>query len=224
MRPWLMRVLLVGASWLAIGPAWSETIVEVLQRSQDMRLQGFALADERSPQVGRIRASFQTLLLTQRVSAPVELRVIRGDTVAETLQGCVVVANESLGDLSEGERLFVLAHELGHVAQSHWLRMSRLYQKYIPGIVAPAQTEAVGNLLGREASALSHRQEYEADAYALRVLRSMGHSHEDVLAVFMRMGSRQDTVTHPGTRKRVANLRQFDQSEPGDAAAEEFAE
>mgnify|MGYP002149795662 CR=1 FL=1 len=43
----------------------------------------------------------------------------RTGTVAETLNGRTVVANESLALMPEGVRLFVLAHELGHFKHKH---------------------------------------------------------------------------------------------------------
>jgi len=137
----------------------------------------------------------------------VDFYVIRGEVIAETLHGHVVVANESLADLPEGTRLFVLAHELGHVAGSHWLQMGQLYRRWVPGEVTPQQTGPVAALLGRDASGLAHRQEFEADAFALAALRALGHPPREALSAFMHMGVQHDTATHPGTRKRVASLR-----------------
>lgn len=73
--------------------------------------------------------------------------------------------------------------------------------------VTPQTTDPVANQLGREASATSHRQEFEADAYASRVLRAWVARHKDSFAVFMSTVLQQDTATHPGTRKRIASLR-----------------
>jgi Zn-dependent protease with chaperone function len=127
--------------------------------------------------------------------------------LAETLHGRIVVANESLADLPEGARLFVLAHELGHVASDHWQQMGAVYRHWVPGEVTPQTTDPVANALGREASMTSHRQEFEADAYALRVLRRLGRPPQDAFAAFMSTTLQPDTATHPGTRKRIASLR-----------------
>jgi len=137
----------------------------------------------------------------------VELRVIGGATVAETLHGRIIVAHERLGDLSEGERQFVLAHELGHVIAGHWLQMVNVYRRWVPGAVTQDKTDPVAGPLGREASGLSHRQEFEADAYALRVIRSLGRPSSDAWSAFIALGMTQDTATHPATRKRVAALK-----------------
>lgn len=187
-------------------PAAAEDIVDVLRRSQQMRLEAMPVAAE-GPKAHAIRRSFEQLqrALPDKVSA--ELRVVSAGTVAETLHGRIVVAHESLADLPEGARLFVLAHELGHVASHHWQQMGAVYRHWIPGEVKPETTDPVAGALGREASATSHRQEYEADAYALQVLRRLGRSPHDAFTAFMQQGMLQDTATHPGTRKRVASLR-----------------
>ena len=72
----------------------------------------------------------------------------------------------------------------------------------------------MADALGREASQQSHRHEHEADAFALRVLRSLGHEPNVAVAVFLRQGVMHDTATHPGMRKRLAWLRSATANEP----------
>ena len=202
-----MRSLLWVLLTLATAPAWCEDIVDVLERSQRMRLESMPAADAQSERAQRVRDSFDKAVLATGLREPVELRIIRGETLAEALLGRVVVANESLADLSEGERVFILAHELGHVALGHWSQLGELYKRYIPGAVTPATTDPVAGPLGRDASNLSHRHELDADAYSVHTLRAMGHSDEDAFSAFKRLGLTRDTPTHPGTRKRMASLR-----------------
>lgn len=201
---WIQLTFLVLAM---VGPARAEDIVDVLRRSQQLRLEAQPAADPASPRAERVRRSFAALIAARPGLPPVDLHVISGPVIAETVHGHIVLANESLGDLPEGERLFVLAHELGHVAQGHWLQMALVYQKWVPGEVTPEHTDAVAGRLGRDASLLAHRQEFEADAYALQLLRRAGHDPAVAISAFMHLGMTQDTATHPGTRKRVALLR-----------------
>lgn len=197
--------------------ARAEDIIDVLRSSQQKRLDSFSPAAD-SARALRVRASFEFLRGSLGPALPaVELRVIDGDTVAETLHGHIVVANEKLGGLPEGERLFVLAHELGHVINHHWLNMGLLYQRWVPGAVTPDTTDPVSEPLSREASALAHRQEFEADAFALRVLRHIGHGSDEAMSAFLHLGMTQATATHPATQKRVAALRAA-ALEPMDAA------
>jgi Zn-dependent protease with chaperone function len=208
-----MRGLLIIFVALACGTAHGQDtdaspgIVAVLHNSHQLRLDAMATADHDGPRAQRLRESFDILVRHLRTLPPVELRVVRGEVLAETLQGKVIVANEALADLSEGERLFALAHELGHVMLGHWAQLGLLYQKWVPGAVRQEHTDAVAARLGAEASALAHRHEFEADAFGLRTLRALGRSEQDALAVFMRLGARHNTATHPSTRKRVAALR-----------------
>jgi len=194
-----------------------ENILGVLARSQLARLDSTHAVDPAGPRAQTVRASFETLARVLRLRYPVELRVIEGETVAETLQGRIVLANESLADLGEAERLFILAHELGHIELRHWEQTQRLYQKWVPGVVTPDQTEPVAALLGRDASGLAHAQEFEADAFALHTLRALGGTSQDAVGAFMRMGVNLDAATHPGTGKRLAALRAADRAWSGSA-------
>ena len=209
---WLLTTLLtlVCAAADAAGPDATPDIVGVLNRSQQQRLDAMPLAEANSPRVETVRNSFDKLVQRMRGLPPVELRVVRGEIVAETLHGHIVVANEALADLPEGERLFVIAHELGHVMLDHWSQMGLLYQKWVPGTVTQQHTDAIAEQLGREGSALTYRQEYEADAFGLRTIRGLGLLDQDAVGAFMHLGMHNDTATHPGTRKRVAALRSID--------------
>lgn len=114
--------------------------------------------------------------------------------------------------------------------QNHWLQMALLYQKWVPGVVTKVHTDAVNGELQRDASGLAHRQEFEADAFAARVLVAMGRCpkaetptgaspaaeagpaaglacHDEMLAVFQQPGAMRDTLTHPGAGRRLAALR-----------------
>jgi Zn-dependent protease with chaperone function len=214
-----MRWAVVSLFLMFTGPAAraDENILGVLARSQLARLDRTQSVDPAGPRSQTVRASFETLARVLGLRYPVELRVIEGEVVAETLQGRIVLANQSLADLGEAERLFILAHELGHVELRHWEQTQRLYQKWVPGVVSPDQTEPVAALLGRDASGLAYLQEFEADAFALRTLRALGGSSQDAVGAFMRMGVTLDAATHPGTGKRLAALRAADQAWSGAA-------
>lgn len=186
--------------------AQAEGIGEVLDRSQQRRLSGFSAADPQAPATTRVRESFEALVRATGLEQPVELQVVTGDVLAETIQGRVIVANQSLGDLTETGRLFILAHEIGHVSLGHWPKMTLLYQAWLPGELVRARAEAVASLLGRDASALAHRQEFEADAFAMRTLHAMGRSSEEIVDAVRGMGVFSETATHPGTHRRLAAL------------------
>jgi Zn-dependent protease with chaperone function len=212
---WLELTLLVLA---LVGPAHGQDIVDVLRHSQQTRLEALKPAQP-GPRADTVRRTFDALRARIAPEVPVDLQVIAGGTVAETLHGHIIVASEALADLPEGERLFVLAHELGHVVHNHWLKMGLLYKRWVPGAVTPETTNPVSGPMSREASQLAHAQEHEADTFALQVLGRMGHPTDDAFSAFLHLGMQHDTATHPGTRKRVASLRAALLAVPMGAAA-----
>jgi hypothetical protein len=215
MRRWIVTLLLI----LAVPVArCDEGIVAVLARSQLIRLDNTRPANPASDRAQVVRNSFDSLIRLLAIRQPTELRVIRGETLAETLQGHIVLANERLADLAEGERLFILAHELGHIELHHWAETEQLYLKGVPGAVTPRETDPVAAMLGRDASGQAHRHELEADAFALRALHALGRNTHDVMGVFMHLGLSQDTPTHPGTRRRFAALQAAEAQLDGGAA------
>ncbi|WP_158219672.1 M48 family metalloprotease [Ideonella sp. A 288] len=184
-------------------------IVAVLHRSHQARLDAMPQAEADGVAARRIRASFDTLRSRIEAWPAVELRIVRGAVLAETLQGRIVVVDESLADLPESTRLFILAHELGHVALRHWPQVGRLYKSWVPGAVTRQHTDAVAQALGRDASGLSHRHELEADAFAVQALRAVGGSALDAMAAITHQGLHRETATHPSTRRRIAALREL---------------
>ena len=200
---WLM-VTILGLGLMSAAAA--EDIVDVLRRSQQQRLDALKPAVD-GPRAQTVRRSYERLVTLLAPLPPTDFHVITGAVLAETLHGHIIVANESLADLPEGERLFVLAHEIGHVQQQHWRQMGLVYKRWVPGEVTPEKTDPVAVPLSREASAVAHRHEFEADAYALQALRSLGLPPDVAFSSLRLLGLQQDSATHPGTRKRLASLR-----------------
>jgi Zn-dependent protease with chaperone function len=201
---WLRLAVMIATC--AAAAAQANDIIHVLHESAQRRLNAMTLAPD-GPRAQRVRDSFDQLRRAMALEQRVELRVVSGSTIAETLDGRVIVANESLADAPEGVRLFVLAHELGHVQQGHWRQVGDLYKRFVPGEVAPNTTDHVAGPLGRAASEQAHRHEFEADAFALRALRALGRPADDAFAALRHQGVQHDSATHPATRKRLASLR-----------------
>lgn len=211
-----MKAWIVGWAWLACAfGAQAEDIGQVMQRSHETRLAAFEAAPADSPRAARLKAMFERIAAPMRLEPPAQLRVVSGNVVAETMLGHVVVVNELFGDLPEPQLMFLLAHELGHVAGGHWAQLLAVYREYIPGEVTQDRTDAIAAPLGRAASALSYRQELEADRHGLKVLQSNGYGREDAQAFLIGRGLYYDSATHPGTRKRLAQLREADRTEVG---------
>jgi hypothetical protein len=198
--------LLVAA--LSFTPAVrGESIVEVLERSQRMRLEMRIPAPAEGERTLRVRASFQRLMAAVPQAPDIELRVMEGGLQAEAMLGRLLVVGDAVGDLPEAERLMLMAHEIGHLALRHWQELGALYQRHIPAEVRPETTDPVAGALGRDAHAQSHRHEMEADAWGWALAHAMGVQLHDALSLLMRQPVAHDTVTHPATRRRLAQLR-----------------
>jgi Peptidase family M48 len=193
------------------SPAWGENIEQVLQRSQQARLDMLPEAAPGTAGSAALRDSFERLQRSIPAAGQARLQVVAAGALSETLLGHVVVMNIALGDLPQACRLFLIAHELGHVTQQHWAERIALYRQFIPGEVVQQQTDAVAPQLGRAASMQSHQQEFDADAFAMRALLDMGYSRDDLLEMFVRLGQHPATATHPSSGKRLAQLRMIDE-------------
>jgi Zn-dependent protease with chaperone function len=219
----LLAATLLATAWNAgaadpATPAGPETIRQVLDRSAGQRLAEFARHRVDPVHSARIQADVERIVNQLAQRPAIELMVVDGPFHAETLAGHVLVVSASLAALPEGERLFILAHEIGHAVMGHWGELGELYTRLIPGEVRQDVTDAVAPRLGREASELVHGHEYAADAYAWQILRSLGYGMDSVMAALQVVPGMGDTPTHPATRKRYARLRMLGENELRSAA------
>ncbi|MDP4301206.1 M48 family metalloprotease [Leptothrix discophora] len=217
----LLAGALLSTGWNAgaADPAPApETIRQVLDRSARTRLDGYAQHQVDPAHSALIRADLERIFNQLAHRPDIELLVVDGPFHAETLAGRMLVVSASLAALPEGERLFILAHEVGHAVMGHWGELGDLYTRLIPGEVRPEVTDAVAPQLGREASNLVHGHEYAADAYAWQILRSLGYGMDSVMAALQVVPGMGDTPTHPATRKRYARLRMLGENDLRSAA------
>jgi hypothetical protein len=207
-----MRAILMILALGFAAPAWpAEDILQVLERSQRMQLDALLADEVPADDAGArvIQESFDRV--REAIAEPVEVRlvVVRGPLLAVCLMGKVVAANVSLAEMSESERLFVLAHEMGHVVKHHWDAVGALYKQYIPGDVVKEKTDPIAGPLGRDASAQAHQHEFEADAFALRLIRRMGQPEDTPVVLFQHLPPVKASATHPSSSQRLVQLRQL---------------
>ncbi len=196
--------------WLtaALSSARANDIVDVLERSQQLRLEQRVAAAPDGERTQRVRATLDRLLAQARIAPQsLELRVMQGGVQAEAMLGRVLVVGEAVGDLPEGERLLLLAHELSHLTLGHWQALCALYRKHVPGDVRRDTTDPVAGALGHDAHELSYRHEYEADAHGFALAHPLGATLDDALSLLMRQPMLNDSATHPATRRRIAQFR-----------------
>jgi predicted Zn-dependent protease len=202
-----LRPVLPALGLLMAAGSQAVEIGEVLERSQQQRLDAGVPAAADSERARRIRESFDHLVQLAPTEHPVELRILQGGLQAEAMLGRVLVVGESVGDLPEGERLMLLAHEYGHLSMGHWSALVGLYRQHIPGEVRPDTTDPVAGTLGAQGQQMSHRHEYEADAFGFALVRRLGIGLDEALSLLMRRPVNFDSPTHPATRRRIAQLR-----------------
>ncbi|MEY8876947.1 MAG: M48 family metalloprotease [Leptothrix sp. (in: b-proteobacteria)] len=203
------------------APAAAEGILAVLARSHQLRLDDLhrrALDPAADPRAALLARDFERVLASESPRPDVQLLVVDGAVQAETLAGHVVVVSASLAVLADGERLFILAHELGHAQMGHWGELCAVYARFIPDEVTPEVTNAVAPQLGRAASTLVHGHEYAADAYAMRTIRTLGYGLDSAAGALHLMPNLGDSSTHPASRKRLARLQIMGDGEVRSAA------
>ena len=61
--------------------------------------------------------------------------------------------------------------------------------------------------LGRDASAQAHQHEFEADAFALRLIRRMGQPDDTPVVLFQHLPPVKASATHPSSSQRLVQLR-----------------
>ena len=204
---------------LTVHATNAETIEAVLDRSQHTRLSQRPAADTNSAAAQRVKAAL-TRLLALRDGANVDLVLVGGELFAEALLDRPGLAvSQAVGDLPEGEQLLLLAHELGHLRLGHPDALKALYRAHIPGEVRREVTDRAAAALGPAAHALSHRHELEADAYGYALVRRLGFGIDNAFGLLTRQGLQMDSATHPGTRRRLAQLRALEEQLQREAAS-----
>ncbi len=133
---WLVAVsmaLTCGAARCCDDAADEPDIVTVMHRSHQLRLDVMTLAvSPARARKGCATASTRCCAGSARpqrwncASCAARLSPKRCRAVSSS-------SNEALGDWPEGERLFILAHEIGHVTLGHWSQVGLLYRRWIPG-------------------------------------------------------------------------------------------
>ncbi len=114
------------------------------------------------------------------------------------IEGKTIVLSSRLSRLSHQMRFFIIAHEYGHYALLHEAKISSL--------------EARNGFHRRDAnfppalSKLSYQNEFEADAFAVRIMHTHGMNAE-VVAIWFENLKREGTTTHPAFRERAEAIR-----------------
>ena len=148
--------------------------------------------------------------------------------------GLILVTRGLVGCCAtEDELAAVLAHEIGHVQNRDGLRAIRTGR--LNGALTTLATEGAKNLGGKELaevtaafddsineitgtlinSGYSRRQEFQADAAAVQILKAAGYPPSALVAMLRNMEKRWDpsrhdfAATHPSPSDRIAQLKKL---------------
>jgi Zn-dependent protease with chaperone function len=137
----------------------------------------------------------------QAVPAAAEVRFEVQDCAmdGQLYNGKTIVLSVRLARLSQPQRFFIIAHEYGHYQLDHHSVMSGLLSRR-----AVHRHEEVAAAPGVE---LAHRTEFEADAYAVRLMNANGLDPEDAALLFDSLGAGKDNNTHPAFARRGQAIR-----------------
>jgi hypothetical protein len=207
---------LIAASLICLAlsgpPAFALDIVAELNASQQQKLSLCKVTSDEAPAAKILQRSFKLLqdaratMAGPAATSSVRLLVADCEHGIQVLAGEVVVPAE-VASWDEGARLFVLAHELGHIEHRDWDQLTAAYAKGMPQDIAEEDVPQALTSVRAHTSPLKRNFEYAADKYALRLLTRLGRNGlDDADAALQRIWSRDDTPTHPGAMQRLAAL------------------
>jgi Zn-dependent protease with chaperone function len=113
--------------------------------------------------------------------------------------GKTIVLSARLARLPHAQRYFIIAHEFAHHRLDHQVETGGR----LVGIVS--RRGKPGKAV--DASELAHRTEFEADAYAVRMMHAEGLDTNEAAKLFDSMGEGTDSATHPAFSRRARAIR-----------------
>lgn len=119
-------------------------------------------------------------------------------------KGQTIVLSARLSRLSAAQRFFIVAHELGHLRLAHHAAVSSFVARAVSGA---ADEMAARAAVTSGLTPISHRNELDADAFAVRLMRDTGLNAEEAARLFDSIGEGQDNATHPSAGRRARAIR-----------------
>lgn len=111
-----------------------------------------------------------------------------------------IVVSIGLARLPASQRYFIIAHEFGHHSLGHQAPKGNV----LASVLAQQSAAAPGSAVER-----AHRLEYEADAFAVRMMHANGVDPQEAARLFDSLGSDEDSSTHPAPARRAKAIRQL---------------
>ncbi len=132
----------------------------------------------------------------ESASVRFEVQNCKDDGIA--LEGGVIVISSRISRLTPPLRFFIIGHEYGHLALSHKGKTdARTGQPLLKSMGAKSMEEF---------TELAQRDEFEADAFAIRRMYINGMNGEEVALGLESFGG-ENTTTHPSSARRAQAIR-----------------
>jgi Zn-dependent protease with chaperone function len=151
-----------------------------------------------------IESELAALKRVSSLAAETNFEVLDCDADGFVQRGGAVILSVRMTRLNPAQRFFIMAHELGHLQLQHLAAVS--------GFVARAVVESRDENEARQQvlsglSGLSHANEFDADAFAVRLMRQAGQDPEQAARLFDAIGDSRDNRTHPSAARRAQAIR-----------------
>jgi Zn-dependent protease with chaperone function len=119
-------------------------------------------------------------------------------------KGQTIVLSARLSRLNPAQRFFIVAHELGHLRLAHHAALS----SFVARTVSSAADETTARAaVASGLTPISHRNEFDADGFAVRLMRDSGFDPEEAARLFDGIGEGRDNSTHPAAGRRARAIR-----------------
>lgn len=189
---------------LLAGAAQAGTLIDKLLGQIEASPAGCTTLPSTNPGRRLIEADVANFERTVKVPASTHFEVMDCEADGFVYRGQTIMLSARLARLSEPQRFFIIAHELGHVVLQHHGEM----RSFVANVVGDEADEQ--RALARVQSkltAISHQHELDADAFAVRTMLATGHDPEQAARLFDSIGGDKDNATHPSARRRAEAIR-----------------
>jgi Zn-dependent protease with chaperone function len=156
------------------------------------------------PQRKLIEADIARFVKVAQVPGGLRINVMDCSVDGFVHRGESIVLSARLSRLSPAQRFFIIAHELGHLKLSHHAVMNSFVAR---AVSSAADERAARAAVASGLTAISQQNEFDADAYAVRLMREAGLDPEEAARLFEGIGEGQDNSTHPSTGRRARAIR-----------------
>lgn len=189
-------MLFMSTSSMALSP-----LVEVQKTSLNKVMN---LTEATGTEADMIRNDFIYLQNNGIIPGNVELMIKEKSSLASAVSEQLIVINVKLAKYDRLDRLFVLAHEAGHIVNADREDTNKLFNLYIPDNLTKTEAYHRFNELKPKLCEVLHRHEYAADDYSTQSLLKLGYAKEEiVIAVANVLEDLDSDLTHPASSDRI---------------------